>query len=202
MDDGPDNESKRQKQAQEDEDADADLSICLDSPMDVLKHKKTNALADFANKDEDQPIAKLVFPSLINSEEEIDKLVNDDANFREATPFNLEEKDTMNMSFEMQGVWESSPQRPSFITEEDHEDALMESQKNHLYYLPRTYKLKWDRGHMYWKTNVETGYKGIHQSYQISKEGPGYQRYLVALVCGLCDIKPRVLSWMLLSHEP
>ena len=48
-----DNGSKRQKQAQEDEDADADLSIHLDSLMDVLKPKKTDALADFANKDED-----------------------------------------------------------------------------------------------------------------------------------------------------
>ena len=64
MDDGPDDGSKRQKQAQEDEDADADSSIHLDSLMDVLKPKKTDALADFADKDEDQPIAEPVFPSL------------------------------------------------------------------------------------------------------------------------------------------
>jgi hypothetical protein len=95
--------------------------------MEVLKPQKTESLADFADKDEDQPIAEPVFPSLMNSEEEIDELVNDDADFREATPFDLEEKDTMNMSFEMQGVPESSPQRPSFITEEDDEDAPMES---------------------------------------------------------------------------
>jgi len=105
MDDGPDDGSKRQKQAQEDEDADADLSIHLDSLMDVLKPKKTDALADFANKDKDQAIVETVFPSLMNSEEEIDELVN--------------------MSFEMQGVLDSSPQRSSFITEEDDEDALI-----------------------------------------------------------------------------
>jgi hypothetical protein len=44
-------------------------------------------------------------------------LVNDNVDFREATPFDLEET---------QGVLESSPQRPSFITEEDDEDARME----------------------------------------------------------------------------
>ena len=125
MNDGPDDGSKRQKQAQEDEDADADSSIHLDSLMEVLKPQKTESLADFADKDEDQPIAEPVFPSLMNSEEEIDELVNDDADFREATPFDSEEKDTMNMSFEMQGVPESSPQRPSFITEEDDEHALI-----------------------------------------------------------------------------
>jgi hypothetical protein len=121
MDDGPDDGSKRQKQVQEDEDADADLSIRLDSLMDALKPKKTDALA---NKDEDQPIAEPVLPSPMNSEEEIDELVNDDADFREATPFDLEEKGPMNMSFEMPEI---SPQRPSFITEEDDEDARMES---------------------------------------------------------------------------
>jgi hypothetical protein len=129
MDDGPDDGSKRQKQAQEDEDADADLSIHLDSLMDVLKPKKADALADSANKDDDLPFAESIPPPQANSEDEIDELVNDDADFREATPLDLEAQDMMSISFEMQDIpngLEISPQRPSFITEDD-EDVRMES---------------------------------------------------------------------------